>query len=48
MVKRVRLAAVASVVVLPAFLTLSACAHTHHHTVVHHHVVVHHVVRRHH
>lgn len=52
MVKRIRMATAASFVLLPAFLSLSACAHSHsHHVVVHHHVVhhhvVHHVVRHH-
>ena len=48
--QRLRLATVATVALVPAFLMLSACGHSHHH-VVHHHVVhhhvVHHVVRHH-
>jgi hypothetical protein len=42
-VQRLRRATVASAILVPALLTLSACGHSHHH-VVHHHVVHHHVV----
>ncbi|GAA0317878.1 hypothetical protein NE235_06470 [Actinoallomurus spadix] len=45
MVRRIRLATVVVVGLVPALLALSACGHSHHHhTVVHHHVVHHHVV----
>jgi hypothetical protein len=50
-VKRLRLATLAGVALIPALLGLSACGHSHHHVVhhhvVHHHVVHHHVVRHH-
>jgi hypothetical protein len=49
-VRRLRSVAVASLAIVPAFLALSACGHSHHvvhHHVVHHHVVHHHVVRHH-
>jgi hypothetical protein len=45
-VQRLRRATVASAILVPALLTLSACGHSHHH-VVHHHVVHHHVVHHH-
>ncbi|WP_141961025.1 hypothetical protein [Actinoallomurus bryophytorum] len=47
LVKRLRLAAVASVALVPALFGLTACGHSHHH-VVHHHVVHHVVHHRHH
>ncbi len=48
MVQRLRTATVASLVLVPALLGLSACGHSHHtHHVVVHHVVHHHVVHHH-
>lgn len=50
MARRLRLTTAATAALVPAFLSLSACGHSHHHVVhhvvVHHHVVHHHVVRR--